>query len=192
MFRRRVFDALESTKKDCPLGEQFCWLTVLIDLAPPPRRAPRRDSRVVCPGFGLSRWVEHCVVVPPGCNRLPCLCPWLPRPNSLWFFIWHLGGNFMLVSASRRKAYYTISGVRPENLWFFIWPPGGKLIFFILNPGEKLIIEDQMYDQKIYDSLFGIWAVTLCFWFCLLAKSLLYQIRCSTEKYMILYLTFRR
>ena len=41
-FRRRVFDALEGTRKDCPLGEQFCWHTVL----PAPRRhaAVRPDA----------------------------------------------------------------------------------------------------------------------------------------------------
>ena len=55
-FRRRVFDALEGARKDCPLGEQFCWHTVLPDPASPPRRAPRRDPPVVCPGFGLSRF----------------------------------------------------------------------------------------------------------------------------------------
>ena len=56
-FRRRLFDALESAGEDCPLGEQFCWRTVLPDPAPPPRRAPRRDPPVVCPGFGLDRLI---------------------------------------------------------------------------------------------------------------------------------------
>ena len=54
-FKRRVFDALESTRKDCPLSEQFCWHTVLPDPASPPRCAPRRDLHGVCPGFGLSK-----------------------------------------------------------------------------------------------------------------------------------------
>ena len=53
-FKRRVFDALEGTRKDGPLGEQFCWHTVLSDPVPPPRRAFRRDTPVVCPVFGLS------------------------------------------------------------------------------------------------------------------------------------------
>ena len=39
MFKRRVFDALEGARKDCPLGEQFCWHSVLPDSAPPPCRA---------------------------------------------------------------------------------------------------------------------------------------------------------
>ena len=55
-FRRRVFDALEGTRQDCPLGEQFCSHTVLPDPAPPPRRTPRRDPPVICPSLGLSRW----------------------------------------------------------------------------------------------------------------------------------------
>ena len=54
-FRRRVLDALESARVDCSLGAQFYWRTVLPDPAPPPRRAPRRDPPVVCPGFGLDR-----------------------------------------------------------------------------------------------------------------------------------------
>ena len=56
-FRRRVFDVLGSARKVCSLGEQFCWRTVLPDPAPQLRRAPRRDPPVVCPGFGLDRFV---------------------------------------------------------------------------------------------------------------------------------------
>ena len=63
-FRRRLFDALESARKDCSLGEQFCWQTVLPDPAPPPRRAPRRDPPVVCPGF----WIRQVK------NELDCSC----------------------------------------------------------------------------------------------------------------------
>ena len=55
-FRRRVFDALEGTREACPLGEQFCWHPVLPDPAPPPRRAPRPDPPVVCPGFGFDKF----------------------------------------------------------------------------------------------------------------------------------------
>ena len=54
-FRRRVFDALESAREARLLGEQFCWHPVLPDPAPPPRRAPRPDPPVVCPGFGLNK-----------------------------------------------------------------------------------------------------------------------------------------
>ena len=46
---------LESARKDCSLGEQFCWRTLLPDSAPPLRRAPRRDPPVVCSGFGIDR-----------------------------------------------------------------------------------------------------------------------------------------
>ena len=46
MFRRRVFDALEGTKKDSPLGEQFCAHTILPDPAQPTRREPRCDIPV--------------------------------------------------------------------------------------------------------------------------------------------------
>ena len=53
-LRGRVFDALEGTRDPCPLGEKFCWHPVLSDAAPPPRRAPRPDLPVVCPGFGLD------------------------------------------------------------------------------------------------------------------------------------------
>ena len=56
-FRRRVFDALEKSRKDCPLGAQFYWKKVPLDPAPPPRRAPRRDPPVVCPGFGFDKFV---------------------------------------------------------------------------------------------------------------------------------------
>ena len=41
----------------CLLGEQFCWHPVLRDPAPSPRRAPRPDPPVVCPGFGLDNYV---------------------------------------------------------------------------------------------------------------------------------------
>ena len=55
-FRRRVFDALGGTRDACLLGELFCRRPVLPDPAPPPRRAPRPDPPVVCPGFGLDRF----------------------------------------------------------------------------------------------------------------------------------------
>ena len=55
MFRGLVFGALEGARKDCSLGEQFCWQTVLADAAPSPCRAPRRGLPVVCPGFGTDR-----------------------------------------------------------------------------------------------------------------------------------------
>ena len=56
--------------KDCSLGAQFYWRTVLLDLAAPPRRAPRGDSPVVCSGFGLDRSVYigfRLFVLPKGC-----------------------------------------------------------------------------------------------------------------------------
>ena len=56
-FKRRVFDALERPRDACLLGELFCWHPVLPDPAPPPRRAPRPDPPVVCPGFGLDKSV---------------------------------------------------------------------------------------------------------------------------------------
>ena len=46
---------LESARKDCFLGEQFCGQTVLPDSAPPLRRAPRRDPPVVYSGCELDR-----------------------------------------------------------------------------------------------------------------------------------------
>ena len=55
-FRRRVFDASEGTGDACLLGEMFCRRPVLPCPAPPPRRAPRLDPPVVCPGFGLGRY----------------------------------------------------------------------------------------------------------------------------------------
>ena len=54
-------------------------------------------------------------------------------------------------------------------------------------PGGNLIIEDQMNSRIVYDSLFDIRAVLLCFSFCLRAESLLYKIRCPAGKSMILY-----
>ena len=56
--RRCVFDALESARKVCSPGAQFCWRTVVLDPAPPPRRAPRCDLPVVCPGFGFDRFIR--------------------------------------------------------------------------------------------------------------------------------------
>ena len=54
-FRRLVFDALGGTRDACLLGELFCRRPVLPGPAPPPRRAPRLDPPVVCPGFGFDR-----------------------------------------------------------------------------------------------------------------------------------------
>ena len=50
-FRRRFLDALEGTKKDSPLGGQFCWHSILPDPSPQPRRAPQRELPVLCLGF---------------------------------------------------------------------------------------------------------------------------------------------
>ena len=55
-FRRRFFDALGGTRVACLLGELFCRRSILPGPAPPPRRAPRRDPPVVCPGFGFDKW----------------------------------------------------------------------------------------------------------------------------------------
>ena len=63
MFRRLVFDALESAGKDCSLGAQFYWRTVLPDPASPLRRAPRRDPPVVCSGFGFDRCLHRISLV---------------------------------------------------------------------------------------------------------------------------------
>ena len=64
-FRRRVFDALEGTREARFLGEQFCWHPVLPDPALPPRRAPRPDPPVVCPGFGIDRSSQGKQLDPP-------------------------------------------------------------------------------------------------------------------------------
>ena len=53
MFRRRFLEALGGTKDARFLGELFCRRPDLPGPAPPPRRAPRSDPPVVCPGFGL-------------------------------------------------------------------------------------------------------------------------------------------
>ena len=42
-------------KDACPLGDLFCLHPVLPGPAPPPRRAPRPDPPVACPGFGFDR-----------------------------------------------------------------------------------------------------------------------------------------
>ena len=55
MFKRRFYDASESTREACLLGGQFCWHPVLPDPAPPLRHALRPDLPVVCPGCGLDR-----------------------------------------------------------------------------------------------------------------------------------------
>ena len=69
-FRRRVFDALEGTRDACLLGEQFCRRPVLPDPAPPPRRAPRPDPPVVCPGFGFDKFIERFSIAFPD---MPCM-----------------------------------------------------------------------------------------------------------------------
>ena len=56
-FGRFVFDASESVGEACSLNGQLCWHPVLPDPAPPPRRALQPDPLVVCPGFGLDRWI---------------------------------------------------------------------------------------------------------------------------------------
>ena len=55
-FKRPVFDALGGPRVACLLGELFCWHhPVLPDPARPPRRMPRPDPPVVCPGFGPDK-----------------------------------------------------------------------------------------------------------------------------------------
>ena len=54
-FKHRFFDALGGTRDACLLGVLFCRRPVLPGPAPPPRRAPRPDPPVVCPGFGFDR-----------------------------------------------------------------------------------------------------------------------------------------
>ena len=51
---------MENTKDLLFLGEQFCWHPILPDPARPPRRAPRPDPPVVCPGFGFDRYKLDC------------------------------------------------------------------------------------------------------------------------------------
>ena len=60
-------------------------------------------------------------------------------------------------------------------------------MLLILPPGEKIMIEDQVYSRIIYDSLFDMRAVIVCFSFCFLAKSLSYKIMFPAGKSMILY-----
>ena len=54
-FRKCFFDALDGTRDICLLGEMFCRRPVLLCPAPPPRRAPRLEPPVVCPGFGFDK-----------------------------------------------------------------------------------------------------------------------------------------
>ena len=58
---KRLLDALAGTKDPCFLGEQFCRHSVLLDPASSvrPCRAPRPDPPVVCPGFGLDRFIVY-------------------------------------------------------------------------------------------------------------------------------------
>ena len=56
--------ALEGAREARLLDEQFCWHPVLPNPAPPPRRAPRPDPPVVCPGFGLDRSFMLCPDMP--------------------------------------------------------------------------------------------------------------------------------
>ena len=51
-------DALGGAREACLLGEQFCWHPILPDPTSPPRRAPRHDPPVVCPGFGFDKWSD--------------------------------------------------------------------------------------------------------------------------------------
>ena len=74
-FRRRLFDAWGGTRDACLLGVLFCRRPVLLGSAPPPRRAPRPDPPVVCPGFGFDRWVPDPI---PACHVSV-----VPSPNVL-------------------------------------------------------------------------------------------------------------
>ena len=97
---RLFYDALESTRNPCPLGEKLCWHPVLPD-APLLRRALRPDPLVVCPGFRLDK-----PGIRPG-NKLPSYrpkyrkhigwtthqngphfsykaCPWVRRRNNFF------------------------------------------------------------------------------------------------------------
>ena len=81
-FRRRVFDALEGTRGAYLLGELFCRRPVLPSPAPPPRRAPRPDPPVVCPGFGLDKSVYirfTLLVLPRGRSGQLSSMPWGAR-----------------------------------------------------------------------------------------------------------------
>ena len=57
-FRRRVFDALEDTSDASLLSELFCRRPALPSPTSLPRRSPRTDPPVVCPGFELERFVQ--------------------------------------------------------------------------------------------------------------------------------------
>ena len=57
-LKRLFFDPLESTRDLFFLGEKFCWHPILPNPARPPRRAPRPDLPVVCPGFNFGRFLD--------------------------------------------------------------------------------------------------------------------------------------
>ena len=68
----RYFGGYE--RDPCFLGEQFCRHTVLLDptSSARPRRAPRPDPPVVCPGFGLDRY--YCLLVIQKTSRTAFFC----------------------------------------------------------------------------------------------------------------------
>ena len=62
-FRRRFFDALESTGDPGQLGKRFCWDPVVPDPALPPRHAPRPDPPLVCPGLGFDMCFQKTIMM---------------------------------------------------------------------------------------------------------------------------------
>ena len=62
-FKRRIFDAFGECEEGLFPRRTVLLVTVLPDPAPPPRRALRRDPPVVCPGFGLDKFLssQKCV-----------------------------------------------------------------------------------------------------------------------------------
>ena len=98
-FRRRVFDALEGTSEACSLDEYFCLHTVLPDFASPPCRAPRPDPPVVCPGFGLDKFLFH--LSSASFSLSSCLLGAHFVPAFLLFdFPCDIPGHFMLLAAT--------------------------------------------------------------------------------------------
>ena len=130
MFRRCIFGALEGTGAACLLGEQFCWHPVLPDPAQPPRRAPRPDPPVVCPGFGLDKYIQFASFVPTK-GRSEQLST-IPRKatRSVGFLATGPVGTLLCLALRRSAAPRWIAPTRTDLGMFGFWTRQVPIICF--------------------------------------------------------------
>ena len=93
-FLRHFFDALAGKRRDCPIGGQFCWRTVLPDPSRPFCRGPRPNPLEVFPGSGLGRLLHRLSKRSfAACPDEPCPARWSLEHTfltcMLYIRLWH-------------------------------------------------------------------------------------------------------